>query len=102
MKILAIEKEVAGVRPQDFIGKLKQEESLKVWELYQAGIIREIYFHQNLNTAVLILECHDEQEAEKFLGTLPLVRAKLITFEVVPLVPYSGFNRLFAEKYQVD
>jgi hypothetical protein len=29
------------------------------------------------------------------LGTLPLVKAGLISFELMPLVPYPGFARLF-------
>ena len=29
------------------------------------------------------------------LETLPLVQAGLIRFEVIPLVPYPGFGRLF-------
>ena len=98
MKFLAIEKEVAGVKPQDFNNKLKQEESLKVWELYQTGIIRELYFRSDLNTAVMVLECQDAQQAKKFLDTLPLIRENLITFEVIPLIPYPGFGRLFSER----
>ena len=98
MKILAVEKEMMGVNPQDFTPEFKKEEALKAWELYQAGIIRELYFRPDLNTAVLLLECRDVSEAEKYLNTLPLAREKLITFEMIPLVPYSGFSRLFAKK----
>jgi hypothetical protein len=98
MKILALEKELTGVRSQDFTPRLKREEALKAWEFYQAGIIRELYFRQDRHTVILILECRDVPEATKFLSTLPLVREKLITFEVIPLVPYSGFDRLFTKK----
>jgi hypothetical protein len=31
------------------------------------------------------------------LGMLPLVQQGLITFEVIPLVPYPGFSRLFVD-----
>ena len=97
MKILVLEKEIAGVKPLDFTQEIKREEALKVWELYQDGIIRELYFRPDLNTAVLVLECRNVREAEKLLDSLPLVREELITFEVVPLVPYSGFSRLFTQ-----
>jgi hypothetical protein len=40
---------------------------------------------------------HLRAEASEVLGTLPLVREGLIAFELVPLVPYPGFFRLFAE-----
>jgi len=30
------------------------------------------------------------------LATLPLVQARLIAFDIIPLAPYPGFGRLFA------
>ncbi len=35
------------------------------------------------------------QAAQAVLETLPLVREKLIEFELIPLKPYPGFARLF-------
>jgi hypothetical protein len=32
------------------------------------------------------------------LDTLPLVREKLIGFELIPLMAYPGFARLFADQ----
>jgi hypothetical protein len=72
-----------------------EAEAAKVWELYQAAVFRELYFRQDRSEAVLVLECADVEEANQVLGTLPLVKEGLITFEVVPLVPYLGFSRLF-------
>ena len=95
MKILAMEKEVPGVVAAAFQPHLKAE-AARVWELQQAGVLREIYFRQDRSDAVLILECTDVAEAQRVLGTLPLVREKLITFEVIPLKPYPGLARLFA------
>ena len=43
-----------------------------------------------------MMECDSVEEAKKALGTLPLVKAGLISFELTPLVPYPGFARLFA------
>jgi hypothetical protein len=96
MKILALEKEVPGVTEKAFKPYLK-EEAARVWELYQAGTFRELYFRQDEPSAVLILECKDVEEAFGFLNTLPLVREGLITFDVIPLVPYPGFARLFGD-----
>ena len=96
MKILALEKEFAQTPPSDFQPHLL-DEAAKVYELYQAGVIREFYFHQTDHTAVLMLECANVDEARKVLGSLPLVKAGLITFEVIPLVPYPGFSRLFKQ-----
>jgi muconolactone delta-isomerase len=73
-----------------------QAEAARVWELQQAGVLREIYFRQDRPDAVLILECADVAEAQRVLGTLPLVQAGLIAFEVISLKPYPGLARLFA------
>jgi len=96
MKILAVEREVPGVKDEQFTPHLKAE-SLRAWELYQSGIIRELYFSKD-NFAVLILECNDENEAAKILNSLPLVEEGLIKFEIISLMPYPGFNRLFEVK----
>jgi hypothetical protein len=45
---------------------------------------------------VLVLECAGVSEAREVLATLPLVKEGLITFDLIPLVPYPGFARLFA------
>jgi muconolactone delta-isomerase len=94
MKILAIGKDVEGASPEDFTPHLKAE-AQKVWELHQENIIREIYFRQDESSAVLILECDNLEEAKKILETLPLVKENLIEFELIPLIPYPGFARLF-------
>ena len=44
-----------------------------------------------------MMECADVKESDQVLETLPLVREGLIDFDVIPLVPYPGFARLFAE-----
>ena len=94
MKILCIEKEVPGVKDKDYKPHLKAE-ALKAWELFQEGIIRELYFTQNDHYAVLVLECKDADEAHKVLNLLPLVKEGLIKFNIMPLIPYPGFARLF-------
>ncbi len=94
MKILAIEKELPNISGTDFKPHLKAE-AFRVWELYQSGIIRELYFDKDKHNAVIILECQDIKEAEENLKTLPLVKEGLICFEIIALEPYSGFSRLF-------
>ncbi|MBN2305094.1 MAG: superoxide dismutase [Anaerolineae bacterium] len=96
MKILALEHEVPGTLPEQFAPHLDAE-TRRVWELVQAGTIREMYFRQDRTQAVIVLECDDADAARAVLETLPLVRAGLITFEVIPLRAYPGFRRLFRE-----
>ncbi len=44
MKILALEKEIPGTPATAFRALLKAE-AAKVWELYQQGVVRELYFN---------------------------------------------------------
>ena len=96
MKILSIECELHGATGDQFRQHAKAE-ARRVWELTQAGIVRESYFRADRNEAVLILESASVQEAEITLSTLPFVQNKLIRFELIPLRAYPGFERLFAE-----
>lgn len=86
MKLLALEVENPDVSPDDFQPH-RVAEARRVWELYLDGTLREIYFRADRTLAVLALECDDVAQA----------RAGLVEFEVIPLVPYPGLSRLFAE-----
>ena len=97
MKILALEKEIPNTTPEQCAPHLKAE-AVRVWELYKSEHIREIYFREDRSEAVLILECGYVEEAESLLDTLPLVKEGLIEFEIIPLVPYPGFERLFEKQ----
>jgi muconolactone delta-isomerase len=97
MMILALEREAPGLTGADFAPHLKAE-AARAWELHQAGILRQLYFNAEEHTAVLFLECASTTEARDLLATLPLVRAGLITFEIIPLAPYPGFARLFGNQ----
>jgi muconolactone delta-isomerase len=97
MKILAIEKNIPGVEEDQFTSERLKSEAVRALELYQAGVIRELYFRRDKSTAVLVLEADSLEKARTALQTLPLVRQKLIDFDVIPLRPYPGFARLVAE-----
>lgn len=96
MKILAFEVERPGLSAADFTPHLK-DEARRVWDLQQAGLVREAYFRADEHTAVLVLESPTLQDAQAALNTLPLVERGLIAFELMPLIPYNGFARLFSE-----
>jgi muconolactone delta-isomerase len=97
MKILALERELPGIPAARFTPDLLKEEAARAWQLHQTGVIRELYFRDDRQEAVLILECPGVDDARAALATLPLVRAKLIDFDIIPLIPYPGFARLFQD-----
>lgn len=94
MKIIAIEHESPDATGADFAPLLRSEAET-AWTLYREGSLREIYFRTDRDEAVLILECESLEKAGEVVGRLPLVKAGLIRFELIPLGPYPGFERLF-------
>lgn len=94
MRIIALEKELSNARTIDF-RKNARAEAKALWQLYLKGILREYYFRKDENLAVLILEAKSKQAAKNLLSKLPFVSKNLIEFELIPLKPYPGFERLF-------
>ena len=95
MKIIALEKELPGATTDQF-ASLAEAEARRVWELIQTEVITEIFFRRDQNTAVIILDCEDLQDAQQTLSSLPMVESGLIDFDLIPLMPYPGLERLFA------
>ena len=96
MKILALERELGGTSSADF-KKYAKEEARVLWDLYSSGFVREFYFRADEDSAVLVLEADSASVASDKLNELPFVSKKLIEFELVPLKPYPGFERLFEQ-----
>ncbi|MFC1791516.1 superoxide dismutase [Gemmatimonadota bacterium] len=97
MKILAIDEFLPGVTLEQ-VGPYLKEEAAHAWDLYMKGTFREVYFRGDHPGAVLILECEDLREAEAVLASLPLVKANLIKFDLIPLKAFRPFELLFAEE----
>lgn len=95
MKVLAMETDNRKRKPADY-KKVLKDEAQAVWYLVQSGLIREIYFQAEKHTAVMIMEVPGQKEAEDILCQLPLAREGLIRFDVIPLMPYDGYARLFS------
>jgi hypothetical protein len=92
MKILAIEREV-NVTDWNNVGDLLKNEAKHVFDLYLVDTVREIYFTENKN-AVLVLESVDISTAKKILDSFPLVKSGKITFDLMELRPYTGYERI--------
>ncbi len=75
---------------------LGRAEARRSWELYQAGVIREVHFRTDAHRSVMLLEAPDETTAREALASLPFVKAGALSFEVIGLRPYDGWARLFA------
>jgi hypothetical protein len=91
MKIIAIEKGLKAVNWEN-LSQTLIDEAKSVYKLMLSDYLREIYFSEMKN-AVLILECENKIAAKQLLDTLPLVKEKIIGFELMELHPYTGFSR---------
>jgi hypothetical protein len=97
MKILAIAKVDPLTTPQKIQPHLEAEVKY-AWKLYKEGTVREMYNCQDRPLGVVfVLECSSVDEARKVLDELPVVREKLIDFEIIPLGPFSYFETLFRD-----
>jgi hypothetical protein len=86
MKILAIDRFLPGTTMDKVRPHLKDE--MKVaWDHYKQGKMREMYFRQNDPGVVLMLECDSLEEAQELIDELPLVKEKLVEFDLIPLGP---------------
>lgn len=96
MKVLALGHDVVGQDDPRF-AELRPGEARQVWDLYQADVLREVYFRADRPNGVLLFEVPDLAAARAAVDSLPLVAAGLIDFDLIPLRPYPGFARLFRE-----
>lgn len=95
MQFLAILK-VKPDAPREKLGPLLKPEAAHVWEMTTSGVIRSVHYIKGPVGAVLMLEAVDEQEAEKHIKQLPMVEHGLLSVEILPLTPFTGFAALFA------
>jgi len=75
--------------------QLLKQEAKVLWNLQKNGIIRNIWFTRNTREAILIIEADDTIRTNEIIDTFPLVKEGLITYDIVELVAYDGYERLF-------
>jgi muconolactone delta-isomerase len=77
---------------------LGKPEAAKAWEMVAAGVLRSLHFIKGPAGAVLLFEANAQSQVEAQVAQLPLVEAGLATVEILPLVPFTGWEPLFAPR----
>jgi hypothetical protein len=95
MKVLARSKLLPGATMEQVAPHLR-EEARQVWQLYTAGVVREMYMSHDRAQAILVLEAADLAEAERALSALPLVQQGLLGFDLTGLAPFVPLAGLFS------
>jgi hypothetical protein len=72
-------------------------EAAKVWELYASDRLRSIHYFADKSGAVLLCEATNVEEINAMIAQLPMTQAGVMQFEVIPLLPYTGTEELFAQ-----
>jgi len=97
MKIIALS--IPGPTPDaKKMDELAGEETQNAWELLKADFVREAYLRKDRSGVVAVLEASSVEAAETTLSQLPFYRHGLIRFDLVPVGPFTNFERLFAER----
>lgn len=66
-------------------------EAARVRELYADGVIRSAYSRADVPGAILMVEAADIDEAERIVGSLPLVERGMLETTIVHVRGYRGF-----------
>lgn len=99
MKILALDKVTADATPER-IRELFMKEVVHTVKLYLADVVREIYFREDRSGTVMVLEVPSMEEAQSLIGTLPLVKEKVLEYDLIPLGPFMPLALLLDEEEQ--
>jgi muconolactone delta-isomerase len=79
--------------PEAFTAELMARETLRVKNLYAAGLLRQIWKRGDIPGAAILWEAGSEAEVRAALDSLPIFQAGLLEIlAVVPLEPYPGFG----------
>ena len=93
MKIIALS--VPGPTPDPKkMDELAGEEARNAWELLKADVVREAYLRKDKPGVVLVLEESTVEAAA--LSQLSFYRHGLIRFDLIPVGPFTNFERLFS------
>ncbi len=96
MQFLVIARIAQGISPDKALPYVKPE-AKKVWEHYQAEVIRSIYYIADMSGAVLILEADSLDTVQAILVDFPMAQNNILEFEILPLKPYTGLEALWTK-----
>ena len=85
--VLAMDRILPGAK-ESALKALLPQEARAVLNLYLLGSIRQWYFRQDRPGAVFIIEASSMDNARQLLDDLPLVKARLVSFDLIPVGPY--------------
>ncbi len=95
MRFVSICRPVDGAGMEQFQPYLEAEVRYG-WDNYKNGTFREIYFRQDMLGVVVMVEADSLDAARAAVENFPLARAGLVSFETIPVGPFTNWEMLFA------
>jgi muconolactone delta-isomerase len=74
----------------EFAARTEQEVA-QARVLYAEGFFRQLWHRGDVAGACLLIEADSEEHVRERLNTLPLFKAGMLEFSIIPLRPYRGF-----------
>jgi hypothetical protein len=96
IRILAISKPASGAT-RDKILPIMPEEVKATVRLYLDGKIQEWYSRADGTGVIFLMNCKDAAEAHTLLEDLPLGKAKLLEFDLIPVSPLAPLRFLLGD-----
>lgn len=95
MKLLCLDIPQPGATMEKYQPHLVAEVR-HTWQSYKSGLVRDIYFRQDRPGVAIFIEADSVDAARAALAELPLSKAGLIGWDVIPLGPFVNWELLFA------
>ncbi|MEO0535763.1 MAG: muconolactone Delta-isomerase family protein [Cyanobacteria bacterium P01_A01_bin.123] len=96
MQVLVIGRIATGT-PTEQVLPLVKPEAAQVWDAYATEKLRAVYYIADMSGAVMVWDMSSLEAVEAELQKLPMVKAGVLTCEVISLKPYTGLAELFAQ-----
>ncbi len=96
MQFLFLARVAQGISTEQVLPHVK-DEAKAVWQNYSADVVQSIYFIADMSGAVLLCEAPDLATMQAIATQFPMAKAGVLTFEILPLKPYTGLEALFAK-----
>jgi hypothetical protein len=96
MQFLILARVAQGISMEQVLPHVKAEAEA-VWQHYSMEIVRSIYYIADMSGAVLFCEAPDLAAMQAIIAQFPMAKAGALTFEILPLKPYTGLEALFAK-----
>jgi muconolactone delta-isomerase len=79
--------------PEAFTSALMGRETVRVRELYAAGLLRQIWLRGDMPGSSILWEASSEAEVREAFASLPIFQAGMMEIvALIPLKPYPGFG----------